>query len=1036
MRFAHIADTHIRNLKYHYEYRDIFEQLYETLRTEEVDYIIHCGDIAHTKTQISPEFVEMCSDFFRNLSTIAPTYIILGNHDGNLKNSSRQDALTPIVDALDIPDLHLLKNSGETDLNDKFCLNVLSVFDEDNWAAPKDPDKINIALYHGSISGVKTDIGWVMEHGDHGVSIFNKFDFAFLGDIHKTNQILDHKGRIRYPGSTIQQNHGETNDKGLLLWDIQDKESFTCKHIAFKNPKPFVTIELTPKGRIPKGTKVPTGARLRLVSNNNLPLTRMRRAVDIAKHRFRPEAITFLNRASGHRGNVDSLTNTIVKENLRDTAVQEKLIREYLKDYEVGSTLMERVLSLNGKYNQLAEQEEEVGRNVNWKLNSVKWDNLFNYGKDNVIDFTKLNGVVGIFGKNYSGKSSIIDSLLYTVFNSTSKNERKNLNVINQNKESCIGEVSISIGNKDYTINRASEKYVKRLKGEETLEAKTDVNFECTDSATNEVQSLNGLSRLETDKNIRKKFGTLDDFLLSSMASQLGSLTFINEGSTRRKEILAKFLDLEIFEKKYRLSKEDASDLRGALRRLEDREFEEEIATATIEFCESEDKIATHKAKCESCQTSITKISEKLSKVMSEIGSTPMEIVDIAKTKSEITKFKIQQNSLESKLIEDRQDLKIRTELFEKIANFIDGLDIIELQSQKAEIDGLQDNIVVMEKEIENADKKAKLLEGIPCGDSFPTCKFIRDANVAVASREEVKSTLSHTNTALSKLEPNIVVGHIDKYNNILKKKTEISTKIAELNLAIERNTNSLEKISNNLVGLNEKVVEYDKNKKAIDNLESLMEKSGKMKAKVTKLHSEKSKCEENLAVLYVEHGSFEQKLRNLEDQKQEYHNLHDEYSAFDLYMRCMHSNGIAYDIIKRKLPIINEEVAKTLANIVSFDIYFEDDGKKLNIFIKHPKHDPRPIEMGSGAEKTIASMAIRLALLSVSNLPKGDLFVLDEPGTALDAENMEGFIRILDMIKNFYKTVLLISHMDSLKDNADMIINIDKKEGYAHVRY
>ena len=212
MRFAHIADTHIRNLKYHYEYRNIFEQLYETLRAEKVDYIVHCGDIAHTKTQISPEFVEMCSDFFRNLSAIAPTYIILGNHDGNLKNSSRQDALTPIVEALDLPDLHLLKNSGETELNDDYCLNVLSVFDEDNWCAPSDTDKINIALYHGSISGVKTDIGWVMEHGDHGVSIFNKFDFAFLGDIHKTNQILDEKDRVRYCGSLVQQNHGETND--------------------------------------------------------------------------------------------------------------------------------------------------------------------------------------------------------------------------------------------------------------------------------------------------------------------------------------------------------------------------------------------------------------------------------------------------------------------------------------------------------------------------------------------------------------------------------------------------------------------------------------------------------------------------------------------------------------------------------------------------------------------------------------------------------------------------------------------------------
>ena len=462
MKFAHIADTHIKNLKYHYEYKMIFEQLYNKLREEQVDIIVHCGDIAHTKTQISPEFVEMCSDFFRNLATIAPTYIILGNHDGNLKNSSRQDALTPIVDALNLPDLHLLKDSGETHVDDKFCLNVLSVFDEENWQRPSNKEKINIALYHGSISGVKTDIGWTMEHGENDISIFNKFDFGFLGDIHKTNQTLDYKGRIRYPGSTIQQNHGETNDKGILLWDIKDRNDFTCRHVAFKNPRPFVTIELTPKGRLPRGTKIPEGARLRLVSNNNLPLTRMKRALDIAKHKFRPESITFLNRAAGMRGNIDDINNKI-KENLRDTAVQEKLIREYIADYEVDDELVERILTLNKKYNQLAEQEEEVSRNINWKLKSIKWDNLFNYREGNSIDFTKLNGIVGIFGKNYSGKSSIIDSILYSMFNSTSKNERKNLNVINQNKDSCTATVELAVGDTDYTIQRTSEKYVKRL---------------------------------------------------------------------------------------------------------------------------------------------------------------------------------------------------------------------------------------------------------------------------------------------------------------------------------------------------------------------------------------------------------------------------------------------------------------------------------------------------------------------------------------------------------------------------------------------
>jgi len=184
----------------------------------------------------------------------------------------------------------------------------------------------------------------------------------------------------------------------------------------------------------------------------------------------------------------------------------------------------------------------------------------------------------------------------------------------------------------------------------------------------------------------------------------------------------------------------------------------------------------------------------------------------------------------------------------------------------------------------------------------------------------------------------------------------------------------------------------------------------------------------------YKEHGSLEQKLNSLKEQKQELEELRENYSAYDLFMRCMHSSGISYDIIKKKLPVINNEIAKVLANIVDFEIFFEDDGKHLKIFIKHSKHSPRPLQMGSGAEKTIAAMAIRLALLSVSNLPKSNIFILDEPGTALDADNMDGFVSILELVKSYFKTVLLISHLDSLKDCADMQVTIDKSGHYAKV--
>ena len=149
-----------------------------------------------------------------------------------------------------------------------------------------------------------------------------------------------------------------------------------------------------------------------------------------------------------------------------------------------------------------------------------------------------------------------------------------------------------------------------------------------------------------------------------------------------------------------------------------------------------------------------------------------------------------------------------------------------------------------------------------------------------------------------------------------------------------------------------------------------------------------------------------------------------------------MHNNGIAFDLIKRSLPLVNQEIAKVLSNIVEFEVYFENTDNKLDIFIKHPKYDARPLENGSGAEKTLAAMAIRIALLNISNMPKPNMFILDEPGTALDAENMEGFVRILELIKGYFDITILITHIDALKDSVDTTIEISKANGYAQVKH
>ena len=1051
MKFAHLADTHIRNLKYHYEYRAVFEQIYDKLREEEVDYIIHCGDLAHTKTQLSPEYFEMASHFLKNLADIAPTYIIPGNHDGNLRNSSRQDAITPIVEALEHPNLFLLKDSGEAQVGDKFTLNVLSVFDEDNWIDPTDEDRINIALYHGSISGVKTDLGWTMEHGENDVSIFDKFDFAFLGDIHKTNQILDLEGRVRYPGSTIQQNHGESNDKGLLLWNIRDRDDFDVKHISFVNPKPFITVNLTPKGRIPSKTSVPEGARLRLVSNNNLSLDVLKKSVDVAKSKFKPESVTFLNRASGDRTDITDSINNIFQENLRDSAVQKRLINDYLKDYDPTEEIAEKVLELNKKYSSVVEEDEEVARNINWRLKSVEWDNLFNYGEGNKINFENLNGVVGIFGKNFSGKSSIIDSLLYTLYNSTSKNNRKNLHLINQTKDDCRGKVEILVGHNVYEVERTSEKYEKKLHGNTTIEAKTDIEFSKNDEVVGENISLNGLSRNDTDKNIRKMFGTMDDFLFTSMASQLGSLMFISEGSTRRKEILAKFLDLEMFERKFRLAKEDASDLRGMLKRLEGTEYDEKIEEIQEKLTEIENETKNQEDSCREITGKIEDYQINVSDLNEKISAIPVEIIDIDDVNKSLQINRKERDLLSARNSKFLSNIDNNAELLGKIESFLsDDFNIEEIKSNQSIVSEKQDQLNLICNDIKAHETKLKVKEGksallgeVPCGEEFSHCKFIKDAYDALGQLDEVKkeievlrSSETETSNEIKELNPEKIEEHIQKYEKLLEKKNELNSETSSYELEIQKNETKIVGYENEIEQLEDKIVEYNKNKIAIESLEELnFEKDNALRV-IKKEKDNLTECQNCLIELSKEHGSIEQVLKSLEDDKQELQDLREEYAAFDLFMRCMHSNGIAYDIIKKRLPIINIEVAKVLANIVDFEIFFEAEDKKLEIFIKHPRFDARPIELGSGSEKTIAAMAIRLALLNVSSLPKPDLFILDEPATALDEENMEGFIRILDMVKSYFKTVLLISHLDTLKDCADMTIEIEKKDNYAYVNY
>jgi exonuclease SbcC len=452
--------------------------------------------------------------------------------------------------------------------------------------------------------------------------------------------------------------------------------------------------------------------------------------------------------------------------------------------------------------------------------------------------------------------------------------------------------------------------------------------------------------------------------------------------------------------------------------------------------------------KCKIYSKSVEKFDAELKEINELISSIPAEIIDIVAVLKEIknkegTKAKILKEDLQlhASIKESQEFLKN----YEEILGGYDIARLLDLKSQHNKIleekRQISNQVSQIKTKIKSQEKKLKLLDGIPCGDKFKSCKFICDANKAKddlpLTREELKNLkadMVQASLQANFLNLDNIDLQIDKYNQYVEIKQTTERSLEKNKMMLGQNKSKVELLKNQVNSLKEKQNQYEDNREAIENKETLFKEKIALEKKKEKTKKQLDNCKKLEQEYLIEEATAKQAIRSLHEEKNEFKEIQEEWVAYDAFINCMHPNGISYEIIQQKLPVINGEIAKILANIVDFEVFFENDAKKLEIYIKHPNYGKRPLSMGSGAEKTIASMAIRLAMIAITNLPKSELFILDEPATALDQEHMEGFVRLLGMIKNQFKTVLLISHLDHLKDVVDMTIDIDKIDGYAKV--
>jgi len=999
---------------------------------------------------LSPESVELTLEFLTNLSDIAPLYMIAGNHDCNVKNTKRLDSLTPLVNIIKNnpkyeDKIYYSRDSVVYELNNNICLHTWSLLDKESWESPTDESKINICLFHGAISGVQTDIGYVLEHGDVDIKEFEEFDYVFLGDIHKSNQIVNNDPTRVYVGSTIQQNYGETDDKGFLVWNIESKTKFSAKHVSIPHIKPFVTLKVDEDGELPKEIDIKEGSRVRIVSDFPLAVDKINEFKSYVENVYNPEVVNYVNKG---RKSKKVEKNTFSHENIRELGVQESLILKYLEIYKYSEEVKKKIFEINKKYNEIVLSQCETYGESEFELLELEWSNLYNYGLGNKIDFTKLSNSVGIFGPNYTGKSSIFDTLLLCLFNQDSKPSRKNVFYINENKKRAFCKAKVKVKEKILHIDRTFEKYIKKLKGKETEECKVELSFYIEDIETGTFINKTEETRSQTDLEIQKYIGTIENFLLSSMSAQNLGLNFLSLGSTDRKKIIAKFLDLEFFEQKFRIAKEDFKEIKANLKTYKNKKFFKEIEEKECDITKTIDEINKQVKLCGEIKEQIDKLKQEYYEKKAKI--TPVFITETeSQIKQKIEQIKQQKDKTEKEIKTKEKEIETLEENVQRYSSLLDGIDISVLDTQrdnfrakKKEYDINLAELKKLSLELRYNEKKSLLLKEVPCGSEYSHCKFIKDAwsaNESLKDIQEQIDLLEKNKVLLEKVDYEKEEVEIDsyykEYNNALRKKESIQNKIKLLSSEINKSHHVLQNKEKELETWNKKKVSFEDNKVTIQNNQVIEKEISKLNEQIKELETKLVSCEAKNISLNQEKGRLESNIESLYKEKEKYENLMLEYSAYDLFLKCFHPNGISYDIIKSNLPVVNEEVKKILSNIVDFDVFLESEDNKLNVYLQHPKFNARPIEGCSGAEKSLAAMAIRLSLLDISSLPKTSIMILDEPGTSFDEKNLDGFIGMLDVIKDSFDIVFLISHMDVLKDTVDSIMEIEKQNGYAKIK-
>jgi DNA repair exonuclease SbcCD ATPase subunit/predicted MPP superfamily phosphohydrolase len=1038
----HIADIHIRNWKRHAEYKHIFTKLKKELKKLPKNSIITVGgDIVHAKTDMSPELIAMVDLFFTTLTDIAPTIVICGNHDTNLNNNHRLDALTPIIELLNKENLYYLRDSGVYQLGN-VSITVMSLLDNPSrYTKALDVDlrvDKKIAMYHGTIQNSETDTGMILKQG-LDAKIFDGYDLVLLGDIHK-RQILKQNPYTFYPGSLVQQNFGESYDgHGYSITNVNTLE--TTFH-DIQNDYGYFTLDLQ-DDIVPDDLPIGPKTTIRIRTKNISPAQLKRVTADVRK-KYKCTDITA--GIVGTSSATDTTqTDTFLEGDIHNIQYQNTLIAEQLILQQLDDELIHQVIAINTALNAALNNIDRV-RNVVWKPKRFEFDNMFSYGENNVIDFERMNGTCGLFAPNHAGKSAVLDALCFCLFDHSFRASKAE-QVLNNKKDSFRCKFNFMLNGHDYFIEKKATRYAKGpLKGK----LRVDIDFWYIDE-DGDIKSLNGEQRRDTDKAIQSYVGTFDDFILTALSLQNNNSNFIEKTQGERKDLLANFLDLKIFDQLTELANKEIRSSVVLLEEYQKQDFETRLADAESMKEKLEKQYENAKEYYESTtKVQMEDLNEEIIGWTEKIQATSADNLNIDQLNESRAKLQKQLDDLIPEVERYNKDLPVRErardESLARIKSFDENLitqnatlyenNKRELQSVETKLERLK--IVVSSK----LEKLARLEEH----EYDPNCSYCIN-NVFIKDAQQTKQDLEKDKVLVTELLKNrtdltdFLVATKQYEDTFLEFKTlkqNHSLLESEYNSTQNRLNqllNQEQRITFDIKEIDSKISLYEQNKQTIELNKKIQSQIEALKKTLQETKQEASESEHKLRDLHGKIKVSEQIINECNNSLIHMQELVEKVAAYEYYIKLVSRDGIPFNLISRAIPFIQNYVNNILSQVVDFTINLETDGKNINAFIIYDGNK-WPLELASGMEKFMSSLAIRVALIKITNLPKPNFIAIDEGLGVLDSTNLNSMHAFFNQLKELFTFSLVISHIDVVRDMVDNILSIDIKDGFSSISY